>query len=55
MYRVEFLGTQNRASVVDKDGKVVLTDPEEPSHWLFFLEWESTHWLVHEIKIVESQ
>lgn len=52
-HRVDFQGHQERSSVVDASGRVVLTDPREPSHWMFFLDWGTGGWLVHDVKLVK--
>jgi hypothetical protein len=53
--RVDFQGYQERRSVLDETGKVVLTDPREPSHLMFYLDWTDSGWLIHDVKLVKFQ
>lgn len=41
--------TQNRSSVVDSSGKVILTDPEKQLQRTFELVWKGGQWLVSEL------
>ena len=51
--RVDFQGHQERRNVVDASGAVVMTDPREPSHLMFFLDWGDTGWVVSDVKVVK--
>jgi hypothetical protein len=50
--RVDFQGIQEQRSVVDSSGRVVLTDSRKQLHWMFFLDWGSTGWIVYDVKLV---
>ncbi len=45
-YLVSAQVTQQRSSVVDADGKVILTDPEKVLHRTFEITWKSGSWQV---------
>ena len=50
LMRFDVRGRQERAEVVDSRGRVVLTDPREQSHFLVFLDWTRTGWILHDLK-----
>lgn len=50
--RVLFRGIQERRSVVDSSGAVVLTDSRRDLNFMFLLDWGQTGWILHDVKLV---
>lgn len=50
---VDFQGRQEKRDVTDAQGHVVLTDPEEPSHFSILLTPVSQGWLIYELRVVK--
>jgi hypothetical protein len=46
---VLFVGTQRKANVVDADGRVLSSDPEQRSRRVFVLAWQDQRWSVSQI------
>jgi hypothetical protein len=46
---VHVIGTQHRVAILDRDGSVVSTDPEEPIAVNALAIWEGDRWLLYDM------